>query len=375
MTTETRLPVLAPLDTFQEWQKQEGIPIFNGFFVQDLATIEVGPWERTGGLGVFVNLEGAGGTNNAYVAEIPPGGSLKPQRHMYEEMVYVLKGRGATTVSGPNGEQHTFEWGAGSLFSVPLNAPYQHHNGSGTEPARYLAVTNASVIMNLFHNLRFVFENPFVFDDRMLDPEHFRGEGRIYRNRRDTYNVWETNFVPDARQFGLFRRENRGAGGSYVAFELAQNTMAAHISEFPVGTYKKCHRHGPGANVVILKGEGFSILWPRGKPEERVKVDWQPGSIIAPPSDWYHQHFNVGTEPARYLALRWGSARFRLESTAFGGNQREGSTDTSESEGGAQIEYRDEDPDIHRMFETELANHGAPCRMKALVPWCTGVSE
>ena len=41
-------------------------------------------------------------------------------------------------------------------------------------------------------------------------------------------------------------------------------------------------------------------------------------------------------------------------------------------EGGMQIEYEDEDPDIHRIFEERLAENGAPCRMKAFIPYCTG---
>jgi hypothetical protein len=46
--------------------------------------------------------------------------------------------------------------------------------------------------------------------------------------------------------------------------------------------------------------------------------------------------------------------------------------DRSIKEGGWQIEYEDEDREIHRIFENELTEHGATCRMKAFVPWCNG---
>ena len=85
-------PRVERLDTYAQWQAGEGIPIYDTFFVEDMKTLELGPWARTGGLGAFVNLEGAGDTNNCYVAEVPLGGTTKPQRHLYEEMVYVLEG-------------------------------------------------------------------------------------------------------------------------------------------------------------------------------------------------------------------------------------------------------------------------------------------
>ncbi|MBI2087506.1 MAG: hypothetical protein HYT78_02055 [Deltaproteobacteria bacterium] len=46
--------------------------------------------------------------------------------------------------------------------------------------------------------------------------------------------------------------------------------------------------------------------------------------------------------------------------------------DVSVKEGGAQIEYEDEDPEIHEIFEQALAKVGASCRMGAMVPWCKG---
>jgi hypothetical protein len=41
-------------------------------------------------------------------------------------------------------------------------------------------------------------------------------------------------------------------------------------------------------------------------------------------------------------------------------------------DGGRQIEYEDEAREIHEIFEAELAAKGAPCRMKAFIPYCTG---
>ncbi len=358
--------VMQKVNTYEEYQRREGIPVIRGFGVEDLRTVEVKPWARREGLGVFINLDGTGGTNDAYVCEIPPGKALAPQRQLYEEMIYVLDGNGSTQVWYDENRKVSFEWKAGSLFAIPLNAWHRHFNGRGDRPARFLAVTNAPVVINLFHNLDFVFNTPFTFDDRFAGQEnYFDGEGRLWRNKRNF--VLETNFVPDTHSIELYTWKERGAVGRNIMFELAHNTMAAHISEFPVGTYKKAHRHGPGAHVIILSGQGYSLLWPEG--EEFRKFDWKPGSMVVPPNLWFHQHFNSGAEPARYLALRWGSRRYDM-----GGAIRSeyGDSDVSVKQGGAQIEYEDEDRRVHEIFESELAKSGAKCRMKSMVAWCTG---
>jgi len=349
------------IDTYTTWQQAQKIPINRGFFIEDLTKVEVAPWEHKGGLGAFVNLDGTGSTNDGYVCEIPPGKQLKEQKHLYEEMVYVLDGHGATSIWQKDGKKHTFEWHPGSLFAIPLNAHYQLFNGQGHAPARYFAVTNAPFMMNLFHNLDFIFGDSFTFADRFPpeEEEYFSGKGKLWGRKL------EVNFVPNVRDIQLYEWKERGAGGRNVNFELAGNVMGSHISEFPVGRYKKAHRHGPGAHVIILGGQGYSLLWPPND-GEMVRVDWKPGSVVVPPNQWFHQHFNSGADPARYLALRWNSWRYRFVALTD-----EKPIEVDVKQGGGQIEYEDEDPKIHEIFESALAKAGAPCHMGSMVRWCT----
>ena len=82
----------SPYEIYQEW---EGLPVYKDFIVPDLLKLELDYWERTGGRAAFVNMDGAAGTCDTIVEEIPPGGQLKPVHHMYEKAVFILQGQGA----------------------------------------------------------------------------------------------------------------------------------------------------------------------------------------------------------------------------------------------------------------------------------------
>ena len=348
-------------DPYRRWLEREGVKVIEEFAFADLNDVELGPWERKGGSGAVINIPYPVLTNDSQLIEIKPGGRSEPEHHMYEEIVYVLSGRGATTIWDADGEKSTFEWQKGALFSVPLNCWYEHFNGSGVEPARYLAVTNAPPMMRLFNDAEFIFNTDTRFKGRFGGQEdYFSGNGTLYSGR-----LWVSNFIPNAPDMPLWSWDERGAGGINAFFYLSGNSTKAHVSEFPVGTYKKAHKHGPGANLVLLSGDaGYSLLWTKEDRSDVRKADWKVGSLVIVPSDdCFHQHFNSGTRRARYLALTPGLLGLRAPRAGAG----EGA-DVSIKEGGRQIEYDDEAPEVLDLFEEECLKHGATPDMRRFFP-------
>ena len=218
----------------------EGLDIISAQYVPNLRTVELKPWARKNGKGVFINHEASRTSNDCYVCEIAPGQSLAPQHHLFEEMILVLSGRGSTTVWNNAGARVTFEWKAGAIFAIPLNCWYQHFNGSGQEVVRYVAVTNAPSVINLYDDIDFVFNHRHDFKNR------FSGEADYFSAKGEQVGfLLQTNFVADAVNLPLITAKERGAGGGHIRFNMARGSIASHISQFPVGTYKKAHAHGP----------------------------------------------------------------------------------------------------------------------------------
>ena len=352
------------LDPYLDWIEGEGIPIHEEFWV-DLLTLETGPWARMGTKGAAIHLKGRGDFMSMFLIDLDPGGQSDQQRHLFEEVIYVMEGHGSTTVIAHDGRKHTFEWGPKSVFALPLNATYQHFNGSGAERARLCSGTNLPMMMNIFHNEGFVFDNPYVFAEREGAADYFSGEGEFLPVRPGRH-MWETNFVPDVSAMELQNWQNRGAGGSSICFSLADGLLHSHTSEMPVGTYKKGHRHGADFHVFCVHGSGYSLLWYGSNPdEELVRVDWRHGVVFAPPDGMFHQHFNTHPTPARYLAIACGSQRYPfLEAKK---HHFDKGVDTSLNDGGNQIEYEDQDPRIHQIYLEELSKNGVDSKMGAFI--------
>jgi len=164
---------------------------------------------------------------------------------------------------------------------------------------RAVVVTSFPFILNAIHNLEFVFDNPFEFRDR-----YDRDENYATVSEHPRVNHTTTNVVPDALEFELDEYDHRGKDTTNMHWWMSGNTMIdLHVSEMPSGKYKKAHRHSSDAFILLLSGNGYSITWPEGRYEDRIRIDWNEGTIFVPPIYWYHQHLNPGEGSARYLAI------------------------------------------------------------------------
>src|SRR5688500_5512043 len=93
---------------YERWVAEQGLDIISGHYVRNLRHVELKPWPRRGGKGIFINHEAPRPSSGCYGGECPQGGRLEPQRQLYEGMVLMLSGRGSTTVWNDAGARLTF---------------------------------------------------------------------------------------------------------------------------------------------------------------------------------------------------------------------------------------------------------------------------
>jgi oxalate decarboxylase/phosphoglucose isomerase-like protein (cupin superfamily) len=355
-----------------QWMARQKIPVIDGYGIEDVREVAMDFWPRLGGRAAFINLYGMEGVTGMYVAEIPAGGALEAEKHFYEEVICILSGQGATEVWQDGGRKQMFEWGPWSLFAPPLNAWHRLING-GRQPVKFLAVTNAPLVMDVFHNEDFVFNCPYSFSDRYSGADRFFNVGQK-RYESGMQHIWETNFIMDIQSATLDQREVKGAGVRITQFELSGNGLIGHLAQWPAGRYHKAHYHGPGAILLGLQSSGYVLLWSKelgiepfrsGRGEEAVEVKWKEGSVYCPPGGWFHQHFNTGAQAARHLAIRYGS---RIHPIGFkiADKRSEDGVYIDVKRGGTLIEYGDEDPYIRQHYEEEMKKTGVPCQMPAV---------
>jgi uncharacterized RmlC-like cupin family protein len=274
------------------------MPTFEGLLIQDARTEPLEYWDDMGVDGLYIKMADYQITDG-YILEIPAKGKTKKKRHLYEAGIYFFGGPGRVVIQQEGNRPQEVEFGYRTLYSIPLNVEYQIFNDSD-EPIRLVAVTSFPFTLNSFNNEEFTFNNPFAFRDRYNTEEDYTTMSE-HTGENDTV----TNLVEDALEFELDSYDHRGQGTTNMHWKMSGNAIIdMHVSEMPGGAYKKAHRHSSDAFILLTSGEGYSLTWPEGRYEDRVRVDWHEGTIFVPPIYWYHQHLNPHpTDSARYLAI------------------------------------------------------------------------
>ncbi|MGQ4512916.1 cupin domain-containing protein [Streptomyces sp. DW26H14] len=148
------------------------------------------PWEmsRQGILKHLINedMNTRMETVDAYMQIIPAGSRSGRHRHLAEECLYVLEGRGYdqhqdcdveitdTYHWKPRPEIQRFEWEAGDVIYVPPNTIHQHFNAEPGRPVRLISAINRIYRHSGLNDLEQLDDAPEYDPDVTLDADAIR---------------------------------------------------------------------------------------------------------------------------------------------------------------------------------------------------------
>ena len=122
-------------------------------------------------------------TVDAYMLIIPPGSRSGKHRHLAEECLYVVEGRGYdlhqdcdveitdTYHWKPQDEVKRYEWEAGDVIYIPPNTIQQHFNADAERPARLISVINRIFKACGLNDLEQIEDAPEYVPNTVVTPE------------------------------------------------------------------------------------------------------------------------------------------------------------------------------------------------------------
>ena len=362
-----------PYDAFME---SEGVPVFRDIGISSVANLPLHNWKRKGGKGHYIQLFGTETKWGCYVVEVPPGGALNPEKHMFEEIYLVVEGRGTTEVwQEGDTKKHVFEWQKGSMFSIPMNAWFRIVNAT-SGGALLLAGNTAPNVMNMINNVEGVFNNPFVFRDRFSGADDFfKPKDDIEPDPVRGLAMKRTNYMADIINTELPLDNRRSPGYRRVQPDMGGQRFHLWIGQHENGRYSKAHKHTSSAVLICVKGKGYTYTWPEGlgmtpwkdgKGDKVIRQDYEPiGLVSAAPmsGDWYHQHFGISKDPLR-LSAWFGPNNHDAMRPGVPGEAMADVWAMDIDKGGKAVPYHLEDPYIRNEYVETLAKEGVPSRME-----------
>ena len=311
------------VDPYDDWARAEGVPIHAGAAI-DLLSVDAKPWARFGVDGAICHLDGRDDFLTIFVYDLAPGAASAPMRHLHEEVCYGLAGHGVAEIDLPGGGVKSIEWGPKTLFSAPMNATMRIRNTSG-ERARVASVTDFRYLISLYRNENFLFNTPLDF------PERASGDYAI-------------DCAMAAA--GPMTRPNEAA----LPISLANGSIGVDIVAIAAGKYGRAERQMFGSLVIGVDGDGMTLSR-AAETAEFTTTRWRHGIAHAPAGMMFHQHFNVGARPARFLRVELGglaAPMFRPRRKAYG--------DASVyAAGSATIDTSEQSPLVERLWRESMS--------------------
>lgn len=280
------------VDRYQDWIDAEGAPVATGRSI-NLFETQLAAWARFGMDGAACHVTGRCDFLSVFVFELKPGQASQPVRKVYEECVYALAGYGKTIITLSDGRKIEIEWAPGIAFAAPVNATCVHIADAGA-PARLVSFNDLRYLMGLYRNEDFLFHNSAPMSKR------------------------QNEAVAEGLSVSAARMDLGAAAKGSVA--LAAGSIGCDITELAAGDADLATRQMQGAHMLCLSGSGFTLSFDsESSPLERV--DWAPGVLVGLPSMSFHQHFNAGDTPARFMKVELGSLAspiFRSRRSIYG---------------------------------------------------------
>lgn len=329
------------VDAYEDWARAEGVPIHTGPTV-NMQNASVANWPRFGTKGAICHVDGHCDFLSVFLLELDQGQTSADQRHLYEELCFVVAGTGMTEIETATGKQ-IVSWRPGSLFSMPMNSAYRHCN-TGTGRARIAAVNDMRYLFSLFRNEQFVFGMPVSFPERQTNAQG------LVNDAADPY--LDGSAFTDLSALDM-SPASRSPLPSRLPLSLYDGTLSADLWQLDPGTYTEAKRQFHGVHMIVIAGEGYTLV-SEDATLNAVRVDLQPGDVFAAPAMKYYQHFNTGAAPFRFLTIELGSVRhpmFRHRRADYG--------DESVFAAGRDIiPYARQDTGIRRAWENALKEKG-----------------
>jgi len=350
-----------PPSAWDAWRAAEALPVWRGAALADVASLPRAPWERLGMAAHILAPLGCEGAWDAAVVELPPRGESAEERHLFEEVFLVLRGRGSTET-----EAGSFEWQEGALFAVPRNAPHRLVNAA-SRPALLLALSTAPLVIAALGEAGAAFAHPHAYAaGAESPPEECEPDPLLGLAMR------RTAVIADARAEELPLDNRLVPGARRLAPRLAEGFWLA-LEELPPGRYARARRSAAPLALLGLAGEGEVVLWPAeaGRQPPAAALQRLPLgahallSLKPGPGAWFHQVFPLGEAPLRF-ALLAGAA----DPACPPGPPGESLADPASplAEGGAAIAF-------HEEAEAVRAGYAARCASRMQPDWFTPGGE